>query len=55
MRHVREHGYPAPEVVSVDGADMVLERATALFIARGESAANPLRFGWVRSPVSAAG
>jgi Ser/Thr protein kinase RdoA (MazF antagonist) len=28
MRYVREHGYPAPEVVSVDGADMVLERAT---------------------------
>jgi len=28
MRYVREHGYPAPEVVSVDGADMVLGRAT---------------------------
>jgi tRNA A-37 threonylcarbamoyl transferase component Bud32 len=28
MRYVRERGYPAPEVVSVDGADLVLERAT---------------------------
>ncbi|HUG05764.1 MAG TPA: phosphotransferase [Candidatus Limnocylindria bacterium] len=28
MRYVRERGYPAPEVVSVDGSDMVLERAT---------------------------
>ena len=28
MRYVREHGYPAPEIVSVDGTDMVLERAT---------------------------
>ncbi len=27
MRYVRDHGYPAPEVVSVDGADLVLERA----------------------------
>jgi Ser/Thr protein kinase RdoA (MazF antagonist) len=28
MRHVREHGYPAPGIVSVDGADLVLERAS---------------------------
>jgi Ser/Thr protein kinase RdoA (MazF antagonist) len=28
MRYVRERGYPAPEVVSVSGADLVLERAT---------------------------
>jgi tRNA A-37 threonylcarbamoyl transferase component Bud32 len=28
MRYVRAHGYPAPEVVSVDRADLVLERAT---------------------------
>lgn len=28
MRYVREHGYPAPEIVSVDGADLVLERAS---------------------------
>jgi Ser/Thr protein kinase RdoA (MazF antagonist) len=28
MRYVRDQGYPAPEVVSVDGADLVLERAT---------------------------
>lgn len=28
MRYVRKHGYPAPEVVSVDVADLVLERAT---------------------------
>lgn len=28
MRYVRERGYPAPEVVSVDGTDLVLERAT---------------------------
>jgi tRNA A-37 threonylcarbamoyl transferase component Bud32 len=28
MRYVREHGYPAPEIVSVDGAELVLERAT---------------------------
>lgn len=28
MRYVREHGYPAPEIVSVEGADLVLERAT---------------------------
>jgi len=28
MRYVRERGYPAPEIVSVDGADLVLERAT---------------------------
>ena len=28
MRYVRERGYPAPRVVSVDGADLVLERAT---------------------------
>jgi Ser/Thr protein kinase RdoA (MazF antagonist) len=28
MRHVREHGYPAPEIVSVDGSDLVLERAS---------------------------
>jgi len=28
MRHVREHGYPAPEILSVDGAELVLERAT---------------------------
>jgi Ser/Thr protein kinase RdoA (MazF antagonist) len=27
MRYVREHGYPAPQVVSVSGADLVLERA----------------------------
>ena len=27
MRYVRECGYPAPEIVSVDGADLVLERA----------------------------
>jgi Ser/Thr protein kinase RdoA (MazF antagonist) len=28
MRYVRQRGYPAPEVVSVNGADLVLERAT---------------------------
>jgi Ser/Thr protein kinase RdoA (MazF antagonist) len=28
MRYVRERGYPAPEVIRVDGADLVLERAT---------------------------
>lgn len=28
MPYVRERGYPAPEVVSVDGPDLVLERAT---------------------------
>jgi tRNA A-37 threonylcarbamoyl transferase component Bud32 len=28
MRYVRERGYPAPEIVRVDGADLVLERAT---------------------------
>jgi tRNA A-37 threonylcarbamoyl transferase component Bud32 len=28
MRYVRERGYPAPEIVSVEGADLVLERAT---------------------------
>lgn len=28
MRYMREHGYPAPEVVSVSGAELVLERAT---------------------------
>jgi Ser/Thr protein kinase RdoA (MazF antagonist) len=28
MRYVREQGYPAPEIVSVDGAELVLERAT---------------------------
>jgi tRNA A-37 threonylcarbamoyl transferase component Bud32 len=28
MRYVRERGYPAPEVVRVDAADLVLERAT---------------------------
>ena len=28
MRYVRELGYPAPEIVSVDGADLVLQRAT---------------------------
>lgn len=28
MRYVREHGYPAPVVMSVSGADLVLERAT---------------------------
>jgi Ser/Thr protein kinase RdoA (MazF antagonist) len=28
MRYVRERGYPAPDVVSMDGADLVLERAT---------------------------
>jgi tRNA A-37 threonylcarbamoyl transferase component Bud32 len=28
MRYVRERGYPAPEVLSVAGADLVLERAT---------------------------
>ena len=28
MRYVREHGYPAPEILSVDGADLVLERAS---------------------------
>ena len=28
MRYVRDQGYPAPEIVSVDGADLVLERAT---------------------------
>jgi Ser/Thr protein kinase RdoA (MazF antagonist) len=28
MRYVRERGFPAPEVVSVDGPDLVLERAT---------------------------
>lgn len=28
MRYVRENGYPAPEVIRVDGPDLVLERAT---------------------------
>ncbi len=28
MRYVRERGYPAPEVLSVDGTDLVLERST---------------------------
>jgi tRNA A-37 threonylcarbamoyl transferase component Bud32 len=28
MRYVRERGYPAPEIFSVDGADLVLERAS---------------------------
>jgi Ser/Thr protein kinase RdoA (MazF antagonist) len=28
MRYVRERGYPAPEVISASGADVVLERAT---------------------------
>ncbi len=28
IRFVRERGYPAPEVVKVDGPDLVLERAT---------------------------
>jgi tRNA A-37 threonylcarbamoyl transferase component Bud32 len=28
MRYVRERGYPAPEVIRVDGPDLVLERAT---------------------------
>lgn len=28
MRYVREHGYPAPEVMRVDGPDLILERAT---------------------------
>jgi Ser/Thr protein kinase RdoA (MazF antagonist) len=28
MRYVRERGYPAPEVFRVDGADLVLERAS---------------------------
>lgn len=28
MRYVREQGYPAPEIVSVNGADLVLERAS---------------------------
>jgi tRNA A-37 threonylcarbamoyl transferase component Bud32 len=28
MRYVRERGCPAPEIVSVEGADLVLERAT---------------------------
>lgn len=28
MRYVRERGYPAPEIMSVDGTDLVLERAT---------------------------
>ena len=28
MRYVRERGYPAPEVMSVSGAELVLERAT---------------------------
>lgn len=28
MRYVRERGYPAPEVVRVEGRDLVLERAT---------------------------
>lgn len=28
MRYVRERGYPAPEVVRVDGRDLVLERAS---------------------------
>ena len=28
MRYVRERGYPAPEVIHVDGPDLVLERAT---------------------------
>lgn len=26
MRHVREHGYPCPEVTEVSGGDMVMER-----------------------------
>jgi tRNA A-37 threonylcarbamoyl transferase component Bud32 len=28
MRYVRAHGYPAPDIVSVDGADLILERAS---------------------------
>ena len=28
MRYVRERGYPAPQIVRVDGRDLVLERAT---------------------------
>jgi Ser/Thr protein kinase RdoA (MazF antagonist) len=28
MRYVCEQGYPAPKIVSVDGAELVLERAT---------------------------
>ena len=28
MRYVRDRGYPAPEVISVAGADLVLERAS---------------------------
>jgi tRNA A-37 threonylcarbamoyl transferase component Bud32 len=28
MRYVRDRGYPAPEVMSADGTDLVLERAT---------------------------
>lgn len=30
MRYVREHGYPAPEVIRVEGRDLVLERATGM-------------------------
>ena len=33
MRYVRERGYPAPEVMSVDGPDLVLERATGTTMA----------------------
>jgi tRNA A-37 threonylcarbamoyl transferase component Bud32 len=28
MRYVRERGYPAPEIIRVEGPDLVLERAT---------------------------
>ena len=33
MRYVRERGYPAPEVMSVAGPDLVLERATGTTMA----------------------
>lgn len=33
MRYVRERGYPAPEVMSVDGPDLVMERATGTTMA----------------------
>ena len=38
MRYVRERGYVAPEVIRVDGADLVLERANGVHDARGPRA-----------------
>lgn len=45
MRHVREQGFPAPEVVSVDGADLVLERATGSTM-RADLARQPWTLMW---------